>query len=139
MCIDLNSCWHQQYGAAHSKHALRDRSLRCATANNSDERTGMKKITAIIKPFRLDAVRGAVADIGIQGITATDVNGFGRQRGHTGTNAASRPIRNLRMRSESLSKTVDNDHLRLFAADYVSSQLRRRRIRSTKTRMNTVV
>ena len=112
MCIDLNSCWRQQYGAAHSKYALKDRSLRCATANNSDERTGMKKITAIIKPFRLDDVRGAVADIGIQGITATEVNGFGRQRGHTDTNAASRPIRSLRMPSESLFKTVDNDHLR---------------------------
>ena len=40
-------------------------------------------ITAIIKPFRLDAVREAVADIGIQGITVTEVKGFGRQRGHT--------------------------------------------------------
>jgi len=43
----------------------------------------MKMITAIIKPFRLDAVREAVADIGIQGITVTEVKGFGRQRGHT--------------------------------------------------------
>jgi len=40
-------------------------------------------ITAIIKPFRLDDVREAVADIGIQGITVTEVKGFGRQRGHT--------------------------------------------------------
>ena len=43
----------------------------------------MKMITAIIKPFKLDDVRQAVADIGIQGITVTEVNGFGRQRGHT--------------------------------------------------------
>ncbi len=43
----------------------------------------MKMITAIIKPFRLDDVRQAVADIGIQGITVTEVKGFGRQRGHT--------------------------------------------------------
>jgi len=43
----------------------------------------MKMITAVIKPFRLDDVREAVADIGIQGITVTDVRGFGRQRGHT--------------------------------------------------------
>ena len=43
----------------------------------------MKLITAIIKPFRLDEVRHAVADIGIQGITVTEVKGFGRQRGHT--------------------------------------------------------
>ena len=43
----------------------------------------MKLITAIIKPFKLDDVRQAVADIGVHGITATEVKGFGRQRGHT--------------------------------------------------------
>lgn len=43
----------------------------------------MKLITAIIKPFKMDDVRQAVADIGIQGITVTEVKGFGRQRGHT--------------------------------------------------------
>ena len=43
----------------------------------------MKLITAIIKPFKLDDVRQAVADVGIQGITVTEVKGFGRQRGHT--------------------------------------------------------
>jgi nitrogen regulatory protein P-II 2 len=43
----------------------------------------MKMITAIIKPFKLDDVRQAVADVGIQGITVTEVKGFGRQRGHT--------------------------------------------------------
>jgi nitrogen regulatory protein P-II 2 len=43
----------------------------------------MKLITAIIKPFKLDDVREAIADIGIQGITVTEVKGFGRQRGHT--------------------------------------------------------
>ena len=43
----------------------------------------MKMITAIIKPFKLDDVRQAVADIGIQGITVTEVKGFGRPRGHT--------------------------------------------------------
>ena len=43
----------------------------------------MKKIEAIIKPFKLDDVRQAVADIGVQGITVTEVQGFGRQRGHT--------------------------------------------------------
>ena len=40
-------------------------------------------ITAIIKPFKLDDVREAVAEIGIQGITVTEVKGFGRQRGHS--------------------------------------------------------
>ena len=43
----------------------------------------MKMISAIIKPFKLDDVRQAVSDIGIKGITVTDVKGFGRQRGHT--------------------------------------------------------
>lgn len=43
----------------------------------------MKMITAIIKPFKLDDVREAVAEVGIQGITVTEVKGFGRQRGHT--------------------------------------------------------
>jgi len=43
----------------------------------------MKLITAIIKPFKLDDVRQAVADIGVQGVTVTEVQGFGRQRGHT--------------------------------------------------------
>ncbi len=43
----------------------------------------MKMITAIIKPFKLDDVREAVAEIGIKGITVTEVKGFGRQRGHT--------------------------------------------------------
>jgi nitrogen regulatory protein PII len=43
----------------------------------------VKLITAVIKPFKLDDVRQAVADMGIQGITVTEVKGFGRQRGHT--------------------------------------------------------
>ncbi len=43
----------------------------------------MKLITAVIKPFKLDEVRQAVADIGIQGVTVTEVHGFGRQRGHS--------------------------------------------------------
>ena len=43
----------------------------------------MKLVTAIIKPFKMDDVRSALSDIGVQGITATEVKGFGRQRGHT--------------------------------------------------------
>ena len=43
----------------------------------------MKMITAIIKPFKLDDVREAVTEVGVQGITVTEVKGFGRQRGHT--------------------------------------------------------
>ncbi len=43
----------------------------------------MKKIEAIIKPFKLDDVREALSDIGVAGMTATEVKGFGRQKGHT--------------------------------------------------------
>ena len=43
----------------------------------------MKLITAVIKPFRLDDVRNALSDVGVQGMTVTEVKGFGRQKGHT--------------------------------------------------------
>jgi nitrogen regulatory protein P-II 2 len=43
----------------------------------------MKLVTAIIKPFKLDEVRKALTSIGVQGLTVTDVKGFGRQKGHT--------------------------------------------------------
>ncbi|HVC01348.1 MAG TPA: P-II family nitrogen regulator [Steroidobacteraceae bacterium] len=43
----------------------------------------MKMVVAIIKPFKLDEVRSALADVGVQGITVTEVKGFGRQKGHT--------------------------------------------------------
>ena len=43
----------------------------------------MKLVTAIIKPFKMDDVRSALSDIGVQGVTVTEVKGFGRQRGHT--------------------------------------------------------
>lgn len=43
----------------------------------------MKLITAIIKPFKLDDVREALSDVGVQGMTVTEVKGFGRQKGHT--------------------------------------------------------
>jgi nitrogen regulatory protein P-II 2 len=43
----------------------------------------MKLVTAIIKPFKLDDVRASLSDIGVQGVTVTEVKGFGRQKGHT--------------------------------------------------------
>ena len=43
----------------------------------------MQKIEAIIKPFKLDDVREALSDIGVNGLTVTEVKGFGRQKGHT--------------------------------------------------------
>ena len=45
--------------------------------------TDMKLITAVIKPYKLDEVRLAIADLGVQGITVSEVQGFGRQRGHS--------------------------------------------------------
>ena len=47
------------------------------------EEYSMKLVTAIIKPFRLDDVRNALNEVGIQGMTVSEVKGFGRQRGHT--------------------------------------------------------
>jgi nitrogen regulatory protein P-II 2 len=46
-------------------------------------RNTMKLVSAIVKPFKLDDVREALSDIGVQGITVTEVKGFGRQKGHT--------------------------------------------------------
>ncbi|MEE3236183.1 MAG: P-II family nitrogen regulator [Pseudomonadota bacterium] len=43
----------------------------------------MKMVTAIVKPFRLDDVRNALSEVGVQGMTVSEVKGFGRQRGHT--------------------------------------------------------
>ena len=52
---------------------------KCLKARNDK----MKLVTAIIKPFKLDDVREALSEIGVQGITVTEVKGFGRQKGHT--------------------------------------------------------
>jgi len=52
-------------------------------ASGPNGRSAMKLITAIIKPFKLDDVRESLSDIGVQGVTVTEVKGFGRQKGHT--------------------------------------------------------
>jgi nitrogen regulatory protein P-II 2 len=59
--------------------------LASSTRSNFVESQGaiMKLVTAIIKPFKLDEVREALSGIGVQGITVTEVKGFGRQKGHT--------------------------------------------------------
>src|SRR6185312_577365 len=49
----------------------------------TETRQAMKRITAIIKPFKLDEVREALAEVGLTGLTVTEVKGFGRQKGHT--------------------------------------------------------
>jgi nitrogen regulatory protein P-II 2 len=56
--------------------------LHCTLGRN-EEFVRMKMVVAIIKPFKLDDVRAALADVGVQGITVTEVKGFGRQKGHT--------------------------------------------------------
>ena len=52
-------------------------------AKRNSERTSMKKIEAIVQPFKLDDVKAALAGIGIDGITISEVRGHGRQKGHT--------------------------------------------------------
>ncbi len=52
-------------------------------AERRESRTRMKKIEAIIKPFKLDEVKEALQEAGLQGITVTEAKGFGRQKGHT--------------------------------------------------------
>jgi nitrogen regulatory protein P-II 2 len=61
---------------------LRFALLDCTIIRN-EECARMKMVIAIIKPFKLDDVRAALADVGVQGITVTEVKGFGRQKGHT--------------------------------------------------------
>jgi len=51
--------------------------------NQCIEGTTMKKIEAVIKPFKLDEVREALSELGVSGLTVTEVKGFGRQKGHT--------------------------------------------------------
>jgi len=55
----------------------------CAPNAKITQGRAMKFVTAIIKPFKLDEVREALSGIGVQGITVTEVKGFGRQKGHT--------------------------------------------------------
>ena len=57
--------------------------LTARVKNNNPGGELMKLITAVVKPFRLDDVRNALAEVGVQGMTVTEVKGFGRQRGHT--------------------------------------------------------
>lgn len=55
----------------------------CSNKSEIKQGSHMKLITAVVKPFKLDDVREALADVGVQGITVSEVKGFGRQKGHT--------------------------------------------------------
>ena len=59
------------------------RSCRFALGQTAGGRLAMKKIEAVIKPFKLEEVKDALAEVGIEGMTVTEVKGFGRQKGHT--------------------------------------------------------
>ena len=63
--------------------AVCSRADRAATFTTTNQTDSMKKIEAIIKPFKLEEVKDALAEIGIEGMTVTEVKGFGRQKGHT--------------------------------------------------------
>jgi nitrogen regulatory protein P-II 1 len=52
-------------------------------SSSARDREAMKKIEAIIKPFKLDEVKEALHEVGVTGMTATEAKGFGRQKGHT--------------------------------------------------------
>jgi nitrogen regulatory protein PII len=71
----------------------------------------MKKIEAIVKPFKVDQVKDALVEVGIEGMTVTEVKGFGRQRGHPVTysgseyNSAFMPKINLKLRFRTLGST----------------------------------
>jgi len=70
----------------------------------------MKLITAVIKPFKLDEVREALSAIGVQGVTVTEVKGFGRQKGHTelyrGCQQAVRSRRLIKWQRATVSRKV---------------------------------
>jgi nitrogen regulatory protein P-II 1 len=63
------------------RHAGRDMLNACLQTKSRE--SAMKKIEAIFKPFKLDEVREALSEIGVSGLTVTEVKGFGRQKGHT--------------------------------------------------------
>jgi nitrogen regulatory protein P-II 1 len=71
----------------------------------------MKQITAVIKPFKLEEVREALAEVGVTGLTVTDVKGFGRQKGHTELYRGAEYVVDFlpKVKIEVVVKTVDVD------------------------------
>jgi nitrogen regulatory protein P-II 1 len=70
----------------------------------------MKKIEAIIKPFKLDEVKAALTEVGVNGLTVSEVKGFGRQKGHTETYRGSEYTLDF-LPKVLIKVVVDNDHL----------------------------
>ncbi len=83
----------------------------------------MKLITAIIKPFKLEDVRTAVHEIGVQGVTVTEVRGFGRQRGHT----------EIYRGAEYTVEFVPKTKIEIAVADALTDQVVEAIIKSAKT------
>src|SRR5580692_1800249 len=67
----------------------------------------MKLITAIIKPFKLDEVRAALSELGVSGMTVTEVKGFGRQRGHTELYRGAEYVVDIVVRNELVDQVID--------------------------------
>jgi nitrogen regulatory protein P-II 2 len=77
-------CWRQRRDrGAHAVKQSSTASDEHASAKYAKGSESMKIVTAIIKPFKLDEVRDALSRIGVQGLTVTEVKGYGRQKGHT--------------------------------------------------------
>ncbi len=75
--------WHEPCYQQPRNRVVRRVSARQRLAANVSKESAMKKIEAIIKPFKLDEVKEALHEIGLQGMTVTETKGFGRQKGHT--------------------------------------------------------
>ena len=89
----------------------------------------MKLITAIIKPFRLDDVRNALSEVGVNGMTVTEVKGFGRQRGHTELYRGAEYVVDFLPKSKVEVAVADELVERVIEAITAAARLTARRIR----------
>jgi nitrogen regulatory protein P-II 1 len=83
--LRLSPLFGHREGLAQDLQTLAQRAnvMRRTLSRSGEREFGMKKIEAIIKPFKLDEVKEALQEVGLQGITVTEAKGFGRQKGHT--------------------------------------------------------
>ncbi|GGF56116.1 hypothetical protein GCM10007301_14670 [Azorhizobium oxalatiphilum] len=81
--LAIHNCGKRGNGAGGMYRAYRCAARPLGGGDGPRETERMKKIEAIIKPFKLDEVKEALQDVGLQGITVTEAKGFGRQKGHT--------------------------------------------------------
>ena len=91
------------------------------------EGVNMKKIEAIIKPFKLDEVKESLQNIGVQGLTVTEIKGFGRQKGHTELYRGAEYIVDF------LPKIYSQKKIEFFVDDNISNQVINEIIKSSKT------